>query len=155
MSFRKLGRKETGKTEATLENRLRSSLSSTRFGGKILNVGVPPILSGMEVIPFRERSRILREGKSGRTLARSSHDSSISSSSREVMLSKPVPKDPSSLLTSAFTSSEENLFPLILKKRSSGKPRQIASMLCRESKRFRDKLRSSISAPDMSQPVRQ
>lgn len=144
-SLRRFGRRETGRTEEMLVNTLRSSFSSVSLGVRIFVICVSPILWGMEDNWLRDRSRIWREGKRGRILASSSHESRVSSSSREVILSNPVPREPSSLSTSALTSNEENLLPLMRRERNLGRPRHIASTLWSDSNRFRERLRSSIS----------
>jgi len=147
-SFWRFGRRETGRMEEILTNMLRSSFSSVSDWVRIFVIGVPPISWGMEDSRLRDRSRVWREGKRGRIMASSSHESRVSSSSREVILSNPVPREPSSLSTSALTSNKENLLPLMRRERNLGRPRQIASTLCSDSNRFRERLRSSISRPE-------
>ena len=127
---------------------LRSSFSSVRQLGMSLDAGVLFMVSGMHDKPLRERSRVLSKGVKGITLANPSHDSSVSSSSRDVVLSKPVPKVPSCLSTSTGTSKEVNLLPLKRRDCNLGRPRHITSTLFRDSKRFLERLRSSISVSD-------
>ena len=147
-SFRRFGKRETGRTEEILANMLRSSFSSASIGVRIFVIGVSSISWGMEDSWLRDRSRVWRQGKRGRILASSFHESRVSSSSSEVILSNPVPREPSSLSTSALTSSKENLLPLMRRERNLGRPRHIASTFWSDSNRFRERLRSSISKPE-------
>ena len=144
-SLRRLGRSERGRSEEIVVKELRSSFNSVRLLVMSLDAGVLFMVSGMHDRPLRERSSVLSKGTKGITLANSSHDSSVSSSSRDVMLSKPVPRVPSCLSTSTGTSKEVNLLPLNRRECSLGRPRHITSTLFRDSKRFLERLRSSIS----------
>ena len=142
-SLRRLGRSERGRSEEIVVKELRSSFNSVRLFGMSLNTGVLFIASGMHDRLLRERSRILSKGVKGITLANPSYDSSVSSSSRDVILSKPV-----SRVSSSGTSREVNLLPLKRRECSLGRPRHITSTLFRDSKRFLERLRSSISVSD-------